>query len=153
MKKLDFLKLALVDKMQNILKCMICNNISSLTIKKPNKGFGIPKYCDECREIIREFHHGPRNQKLINQYKYEQRLTALAVYSENTFKCKYCGYDNIDALCLDHINNDGNIHRKKMNGTRLEQYLERYDYKKNMQVLCHNCNHLKRIGELIGSGK
>ena len=51
-------------------------------------------------------------------------------------------------LTLDHINNDGNKHRKKLRGsnkhgggTHFYRWLRRNNYPKdNFQILCMNCN-------------
>lgn len=58
-------------------------------------------------------------------------------------KCVRCGYDDIRALEVDHINGDGKFDRHRT-GTSLY-----YFYRKNIgsgrfQVLCANCNCIKR---------
>lgn len=63
-------------------------------------------------------------------------------------KCNKCGFSDIRALCLDHINSDGNIHRK-YHGGKKGINLYRHLYKNNFesdfefQVLCANCNLIK----------
>ena len=61
-------------------------------------------------------------------------------------KCEKCGIDDIRVLQFDHIHNDGNKMRKS--GSRLEGSQYRNDmelFKKTFQVLCANCNVLKRF--------
>jgi 5-methylcytosine-specific restriction endonuclease McrA len=63
-------------------------------------------------------------------------------------KCAICGYDgDIRALEIDHINNNGNIERKKM---RHSEILKRaLEHSEEYQLLCANCNRIKEYGELI----
>lgn len=61
-----------------------------------------------------------------------------------------CGFDDIHALCLDHINDDGGEHRKatsgyRMGGTNFYKYIRKYGYPSNLQVLCANHNLIKEI--------
>lgn len=60
-------------------------------------------------------------------------------------KCKCCGESNIAFLSIDHINNDGAKHRKKIGkGASFYFWLKRNNYpKNNFQVLCYNCNCAK----------
>jgi len=63
-------------------------------------------------------------------------------------KCSCCGENRIEFLCLDHMNNDGHMH--KVNGRRLGGYnlyarllRENFSTDFELQVLCHNCNAAK----------
>ncbi len=62
-------------------------------------------------------------------------------------KCKKCSFDNINALCLDHVNSDGNIHRKNGGKKGINLYKQLYKHNFNskykFQVLCANCNMIK----------
>jgi len=64
--------------------------------------------------------------------------------------CVNCGFDDVRALQIDHINGDGAEERKKHRGSLLyKSMLERYikDPQKfcvNYQLLCANCNWIKR---------
>jgi hypothetical protein len=65
--------------------------------------------------------------------------------------CVWCGEADIQALCIDHINNDGASHRKALGakctgnitGERFYRWLRRNHYPKGFQVLCFNCNQAK----------
>ena len=62
-------------------------------------------------------------------------------------ECKTCGYDkNINALQLDHIKGGGNVSRKKMGNGGWAYYkkLKEAGYPKGYQVLCANCNVIKK---------
>ncbi len=56
--------------------------------------------------------------------------------------CNCCGESNIKFLTMDHINNDGNVHRRTDPniGPGLYRWLRRNNYPEGFQVLCWNCN-------------
>jgi hypothetical protein len=62
-------------------------------------------------------------------------------------KCLNCGITDIDVLDIDHIKNNGSIHRKTgFHGHRLYQLLKKENYpKEDYQLLCRNCNWKKYI--------
>ena|SRR5215831_4325033 len=62
-------------------------------------------------------------------------------------KCMRCGFTDIRCLQIDHINGGGRIeHRKFRNSTDMMiwNYLKNPDLIKNIQLLCANCNWIKR---------
>jgi len=64
---------------------------------------------------------------------------------------KYCQITDIDMLCIDHINNNGNKHRKEegiTGGVKLYKWLIDNNYPTEFQVLCWNHN-MKKYMELI----
>ena len=68
------------------------------------------------------------------------RTAALMYYGNGKLACVCCGESRLKFLTIDHINNDGNIHRKK-NGTSLIAYwLKIHKYPEGFQTLCFNCN-------------
>lgn len=67
-------------------------------------------------------------------------------------KCARCGFSDKRALQFDHINGGGDqeclrITGKKRNRTHLYKYYVEHpeEAKKNLQVLCSNCNWIKRV--------
>jgi len=61
--------------------------------------------------------------------------------------CACCGEENVEFLSLDHINNDGNEHRKTVcSGSGFYIKLKNAGFPKGqLQVLCFNCNMAKGI--------
>lgn len=57
-------------------------------------------------------------------------------------QCVCCGETEIKFLTLDHKNNDGYIHRKKMN-TDVIHWVKRNNFPDIFQTLCWNCNLAK----------
>lgn len=65
-------------------------------------------------------------------------------------KCKQCDIDDIRVLTIDHINNDGAQERKTVSDVAYYikiLKMEENDIKKQYQVLCRNCNWIKRLDE------
>ena len=73
----------------------------------------------------------------------------LTYYSGGIPKCKRCGTEDVDVLCLDHIEGGGTKDRIDTGhwGGRLHYYLKKYDFPTGYQVLCANCNLKKFIVE------
>ncbi len=72
----------------------------------------------------------------------------ITTYSlTNPPSCAWCGIDDMEVLCIDHVNNNGAEHRKQIRllGYSLYQWLKKKDCPKGYQVLCHNCNHKKKL--------
>lgn len=97
-----------------------------------------------------------RNRERYNAMKYEYRdrvkHEVIAHYSNGTSKCGTCGFADIRALCIDHINDDGAAHRKQLgisgrssSGGNSYEVLKREGYPSGLQVLCANCNLIKEI--------
>jgi hypothetical protein len=90
------------------------------------------------------------NRKKCNmynkQYKERNRTLILQIYSNGFMKCNHCGYDNVDALTIDHIKNNGSIHRKRLGGSAyFYLWLLKNNFPSGYQILCHNCQWLKEL--------
>jgi len=58
-------------------------------------------------------------------------------------KCGACGYSDIRALHVDHVNNNGYKERKKYGGQNMYRRILKLGGR-GYQTLCANCNWLKR---------
>lgn len=87
--------------------------------------------CNKCSQRAR------KNTKKRN---FNIKLKVFEAYGGP--KCNCCGEDNIKFLTMDHINNDGNLHRREDSsvGPGLYRWLDRNNYPPGFQVLCWNCN-------------
>jgi hypothetical protein len=54
-----------------------------------------------------------------------------------------CGISDIRCLSIDHIKGDGAKHRKKIK-TELNYWIEKNNYPEGFQILCMNCQFIKR---------
>lgn len=81
----------------------------------------------------------------------QRRFTVLSHYSGGEPKCAKCGFSDIRALALDHINNDGYKHRRKVGrgdkdgcpSCMMYVWIIRNNFPPIFQVLCFNCNIIK----------
>jgi hypothetical protein len=63
-------------------------------------------------------------------------------------KCLHCGVSDFEVLTIDHINNDGAAHRKRLwdsSGRAIYKYLIENDFPPGYQILCRNCNWKKYL--------
>jgi hypothetical protein len=79
------------------------------------------------------------NRKCYNK----RRLTVLTHYSNGIAACKNCGITDIRVLSIDHINGNGRAHLKQI-GAQICDWLLRNNYPEGFQVLCMNCQFIKR---------
>jgi hypothetical protein len=64
-------------------------------------------------------------------------------YSFGSMRCAACGFNDIRSLSIDHINGGGRKHLKEIKGS-LYAWLKRNNYPLGFQVLCMNCQFIKR---------
>jgi len=79
--------------------------------------------------------------------KYHRKSRIELMLFLGGMKCIRCGFTDIRALQIDHINGDGYkesfYHRQ--GGTKIRYYINHKQLaKKRLQVLCANCNWIKR---------
>lgn len=91
-------------------------------------------------------------QTRVNGNAALRKLAVINVLSNGEGTCRHCGHGDIDVLCLDHVNDDGAMHRgssktNKLCGSKLYSWLIRTGYEagKAFQVLCANCNLKKEV--------
>lgn len=109
-------------------------------------------YKDKVR--AREWHRDWRkaNPERVKQIHIEEvtrlRSEVLTYYGGGKLACVRCGFDNIKALSIDHINGDGSKGvgwKKRKAGKSFYRLLRRQGYPKGYQTLCMNCQYLKRF--------
>lgn len=90
--------------------------------------------------------------RVARNYRQRLKLEILTHYSEKEPQCISCGFKDMRALCLDHTNDDGAAHRKKVFGgarkgssTAMYEWLKHNGFPKEFQVLCANCNLIKEF--------
>ena len=128
------------------------NLTSTYTRKKDGVATLNHSLCKECRLKVQQKYRDSHKQQL---QEYSQRrsreikLEVLRYYSRdgNEPVCKECGFSDIRALSIDHINGGGTQHRLEENvaaGGHFYHWLRKQDYPKGYQVLCMNCQFIKR---------
>jgi len=77
-----------------------------------------------------------------------RKTEVLTHYGNGKCVCVMCGYDNIGALSIDHINGNGCEHRREIGkggGINFYKWLKDNNLPEGFQTLCMNCQFLKRI--------
>jgi len=113
-------------------------------------GDRIPGYRDYVKQYNCDYRQGEghkqRKNRKTKEYRDSLRLEILDAYSNGSIACVRCGYGDVRALDLDHVNHNGGNHRKKA-GTTYDIYteLKRDNFPEGYQVLCRNCNWIKEL--------
>jgi hypothetical protein len=112
---------------------MFCEGCSTI---KPVSEFYVrtdgKRYYSKCRACLNE-EARDRAAKL--------RIDALRHYGGDPPRCACCGERHVEFLGLDHINDDGNVHRKEVPGQQIYRWLSKNNYSYDgLIVSCHNCN-------------
>lgn len=100
--------------------------------KKEHKNW-LKKYKNKHPEKLRE---------TSRKYAFRLRSEVIEKYGG---KCVGCGFSDLRALQIDHVDGGGTQERKKMSNKMLLHKLKREPINKKYQILCANCNAIKRI--------
>lgn len=112
--------------------CLVCGTNDK---KYHSKGL-----CDNCR-VKKWVSENKEKVKAIRRKSFlKTRTMVLAHYGK---KCTCCGESEPNFLSIDHINNDGNVHRKNTKSHAFYSWITNNDYPKDLQILCYNCNMAK----------
>ena len=137
--------------------CSKCGETKAICEYYKRKNGTTQAECKECtKERTRSRKTGPDRErvlemdnKALRSRRKAERDRAFAAYGG--FVCKCCGETQPLFLSLDHINNDGGEFRKNelgrrtMAGYHTYVWLRKNGYPPDIQVLCMNCQHGKRM--------
>lgn len=113
------------------------------------------KYLQKYRAIHRESYNtklriylqgkGKQAHKEL-KYKENQQIKRLVLthYGNGKLACVKCGFIDIRALSIDHINGGGGKHTRNLS-TSLYRWLIKNGYPIGYQTLCMNCQWIKRV--------
>ena len=73
--------------------------------------------------------------------KVKEKLKLFLMYGD---KCQMCGFSDMRALSLDHINNNGNEERKNLGERGVYRRAKSQHMPNEYQILCMNCQFIKR---------
>ena len=90
--------------------------------------------------------HPEGRRVIVKRCEQNLKRRVLTHYGGGELVCVKCGFNDIRALSIDHLNNNGYEHRKEMKRTGVNFYrlLEKQEYPRGYQTLCMNCNFIKR---------
>ena len=85
-------------------------------------------------------------RKYLKAYMRESRVKALRILAKGeTVCCVKCGYQDVRALQIDHVNGGGRAHYKTYSPQSLYLAIIRGENQVPLQILCANCNWIKRF--------
>lgn len=123
----------------NVKKDGLCNRCDINPVTKYD-----PYYCNKCNATKqREWrsNHREQNNRTSKSSRLKIRKEILIYYGGNPPRCACCNEDHYNFLSIDHKNNDGAVHRRKIGtGLRVYYWLKNNNYPEGFQVLCFNCN-------------
>jgi len=85
---------------------------------------------------------------MAERMRQRMKREALTYYGDGKCACIACGFDNIDALTLDHISDDGAAERRRtpnFKGYGMLARLRTLGWPPGYQTLCANCNLMKEV--------
>jgi hypothetical protein len=103
--------------------------------------------------VMREYRARNRDRLNVqtNELRRKIKIEVLSHYSGtnppqcvNPFGEHLTPYVNLDALSIDHINGCGKLHRKEVKRD-FYVWLKKNNYPEGYQVLCMNCQFIKKI--------
>lgn len=118
-------------------------------IKKYNEQKNDPKFKEKIRQIIanrtpeQKQRYAKRSSIVNKKRRLEEKMTVYNHYSNGVIQCVCCGEKELDFLSLDHINNDGAEHRRKIGRQNTIKWILANNYPPIFQLLCMNCNFSK----------
>ena len=99
----------------------------------------------ECIERNKQWNLKHRDEVAKTRGKLKQEV--LTYYGNDTCACLLCGFGDIRALSIDHINGMGSQHRKTGGvggGYQFYFWLKSQGFPEGYQTLCMNCQFIKR---------
>ena len=137
--------------MKTCSKCKIEKNISEF-VKSKNALNGVGCYCKICHnEKSRDYKEKNYEKCKIASSKAKKdgrRKRRIDVLNHYGNICKCCGEKTQEFLAIDHINSNGNKHRREIgvnSATDFCAWIQRNNYPDDLQILCYNCNMAKSI--------
>lgn len=116
--------------------CIKCRKFPTLL----NSG----SYCRECTNERQRIWRNKNRERSRLSAKIQGQNVRKKVFLYYGNKCICCGETCYEFLSIDHINNDGALHRKEIGiGRNIYYWLIKNGFPKNYQILCFNCNLAK----------
>lgn len=81
------------------------------------------------------------------EYRAQMKLEVLKHYGNGICACVKCGFTDIRALSIDHLNGNGVQHRQTLGicgGRQFYVWLKKNELPEGYQTLCMNCQYIKR---------
>jgi len=83
------------------------------------------------------------NQKMRELTRIKTRDRKILLLEHYGKSCACCGETIFEFLTIDHINNNGAEHRRKIGRSETYKWLIENNFPEGFQILCMNCNSAK----------
>lgn len=127
--------------------CRMCYNKEKSEYQKINGNKYYLKHIEKRNKYFKERREKNANlcRQISNTSYHKNRIKVLSHYSPDLC-CVLCGFNkHVSALSIDHIDGNGNKMRKAIKGhQRIYYWLKNNGFPKGFQVLCMNCQFIKR---------
>ena len=123
--------------------CTKCRSNYNRSLKDKYKALNLCSWCGKEKPRINRTTclSCEEGRKLKNEtYK-------ILVFNHYGHKCVCCSESNKLFLTIDHINNDGKLHRQNVK-TSMYRWVVKNNYPTDLQILCWNCN----LGKYYNNG-
>ncbi len=102
------------------------------------------KRCQNCIEKRNTWYQGSTTQVKDKARRDDHKEAVLKHYGG---KCINCGVSRPSFLAIDHVEGEGNTHRKEIGkwGSGFFKWLVDNNFPAGFQILCHNCNMAKHL--------
>jgi hypothetical protein len=89
----------------------------------------------------------PLADKILSRASLNVRKWKAAAFEKLGKKCMRCGFDDVRALQIDHVNGGGHRERTEVFKGNPRQFYKAVakDMEGKYQILCANCNCIKRV--------
>lgn len=98
--------------------------------------------------LLKNAQHREEAQLRAKRWRLTLKKEVLAHYGNGELACVKCGFDaDVNALTIDHINNDGSHHRRQLFNNRtgsIYKWLKDEGLPLGYQTLCGNCQLIKQ---------
>ena len=134
------------------IKCEVCKSLFSIKNSEVDRRYCCSRECGYKR--LTKYRYGlDFNMNIDGASRKENQKNLrlryrLAVLNKLGSKCVWCGFSDLRALQIDHIKGGGHQERKKITNTNAfyQKVIDSVDTKEGVyQLLCANCNVIKRI--------
>lgn len=96
--------------------------------------------------IYRQQHWEERAEKRKSYHKSRHLRLKMEALKRIGLECVCCGEKMFEFLSIDHVNEDGDRHRREINNRNIYEWLSNNNYECSyeLQTLCFNCNFGKQ---------
>lgn len=130
-------------------ECFSCNQLLPSSYfyyaRRTNKPM---RRCKDCHKILSVNWRNSNTERIRELHltrSFRKKSQVIEHYSGGKNCCACCGESTFEFMSVDHLNNDGNLHRAKtgLGGNMLYNWLVKNNFPPGYQILCLNCNQAK----------